>query len=136
MYDLAIDFRTRDLIVASNKDMSGRSGTDILFQRIHIRLMVARESWRLTQETREFGSRISTLLRVGQGTALASIEAAVLDALTDMTDISVNKVVASVSPTDSRKIQVDITFRPVPSTGIIRTRDDIVMSFLLPPTTL
>jgi hypothetical protein len=89
MYDLAISDHG-DLILAGSRDLEGASGTNLLDQRIVIRLRIHRGSWYYdTSET--LGSFLYRILGTDPNAAL-EVDSYVREALRPMTEISVEEV--------------------------------------------
>jgi len=89
MYDLVISDHG-DLILAGSRDLEGVSGTDLLDQRIVIRLKIHRGSWYYdTSET--LGSYLFRILGTDPNAAL-EVDTYVREALRPITEISVEEV--------------------------------------------
>lgn len=58
MWDLAIS-ENGDLVISGNRDLSGKAGTDLLEQRMIIRLKMPQGSW--IYDTSQMGSRMTQL---------------------------------------------------------------------------
>jgi hypothetical protein len=97
MWDLAISqggdlvFTPGDLIFSPSADLSGISGTDLIEQRMVMRLKVQRGSWTYDADG-SFGSQLYRLTSMTPDTAQAQAEAYVREALRDMDDIEINSV--------------------------------------------
>lgn len=89
-FDLAIS-RAGDLIVTPNRDLSGISGTDLIEQRMKIRLRVEQGTWTY-DETNSLGSQLHRLLGISPARAAAIAPAYVHEALRAMDDIEVTAV--------------------------------------------
>lgn len=89
MFDLAISDHG-DLIVAGNRDLEGISGTNLLDQRIVIRLKIQRGSWYYDTD----GTIGSFLFRVlgSDPNAALEVDTYVREALRAMPEISVEEV--------------------------------------------
>jgi hypothetical protein len=88
-YDLAIS-EHGDLILAGNRDLAGVSGTDLINQRIVIRLTIQRGAW-IFDTNGTLGSFLFRLLGQSPQSALET-DSYVREALRGMTDISVEDV--------------------------------------------
>jgi phage baseplate assembly protein W len=86
-----------DLIFSPSLDVMGISGTNLIEQRMMIRLRVQRGSWTY-DDNDSFGSQLHQLMGANSTTAMAQIDAYVREALRDMTDIVITNVNVRVEP--------------------------------------
>jgi hypothetical protein len=86
-----------DLIFSPSLDVMGISGTDLIEQRMMIRLRVQRGSWTYDEDD-SFGSNLYQVMGQNSLTATAQIDSYVREALRDMTDIEITAVNISVDP--------------------------------------
>jgi phage baseplate assembly protein W len=98
MWDLAIA-DNGDLIISGHHDLLGRSGIDLLEQRMRLRLMVHRGSWVL-DEPGTFGSNLRRLIGMSPQNAAQSAPALVREALREIDEINVDSVFVSPTETD------------------------------------
>jgi hypothetical protein len=84
MWDLAIS-EHGDLIFSANRDLAGISGTDLIDQRIGIRLRLQRASW-IYDDDGSLGSNLHTLIGLSPADAQATANALVREALREMDD--------------------------------------------------
>lgn len=109
-YDLAISSHG-DLIMSGNRDLAGVSGSDLLDQRIKLRLIVHRGTWYYdTYGT--LGSNLYKVLGVAPQAAL-EIEAYVREALRSMEEISIENIEALYNE-DLKAIVVRIEYTQTP----------------------
>lgn len=86
-----------DLIFSPSRDVMGISGTDLIEQRMMIRLRIPRGSWTYDDDD-SFGSQLHRLMGASATAGIAQIDAYVREALRDMTDIEITDVNISVNP--------------------------------------
>lgn len=89
-YDLALSGHG-DLVVSGNRDLAGISGTDLIEQRIRLRLRVQRGSW-IYDETQTLGSNLNTVIGMEPERAQSVADNLVREALIRMTEITVSGV--------------------------------------------
>jgi phage baseplate assembly protein W len=89
LYDLAIS-EHGDLILAGNRDLAGVSGTDLVNQRIRMRLLVHRGAWFYDRDG-TFGSNLHEVLGKAPSSAIQT-DAYVREALRSMEDISIEEI--------------------------------------------
>lgn len=95
-WDMAISAHG-DLVFAGNRDLAGVSGTDLLEQRMRLRLRVHRGSWTY-DEDKTLGSFLYQVIGMPPQSASDTARIYVNEALRDMTEIVVDDVVTL--PTD------------------------------------
>ena len=105
--DLAINVNTGDLIFSPNRDLQYAQGDQIIRQRIHARLMIAKP-WALDPTGGELGSRIYSFLRSTTDKAKTQLRTAVMEALAPIDEISVETV--DVSTPDQRTVRIAIQY--------------------------
>lgn len=105
--ELALDFGTRDLVIAPNKDLDIRTGQSTVDQRIRVRLWIIQGEWTLDPTGNRLGSRLRDALRLPSWRAVQEVPLIVREALEDMDDIRVMDVQCEISP-DTRKL-LDMT---------------------------
>ena len=115
--DLAIDYNTGDLKIAPSNDIGVRTGTEVLEQRIRVRLRAHAGEWHLDPTDGQLGSHLMDTTRLPTWRALTDVERVVREALAPMTDIHVRGVNASIDPKDERKITIDLAYSIVEPTG-------------------
>jgi hypothetical protein len=98
MWDLAIA-DNGDLIISGHRDLLGRSGSDLLEQRMKIRMLVQRGAWAL-DTTKTFGSNLRRLIGMPPETAAQAAPALVREALRGMDEIVVDEVQISYTNKD------------------------------------
>ena len=108
--DLAFDFQKRDLVIAPNLDWGIRTGQATVDQRIRVRLLLAQGEWDLDPTGGKLGSRLKEMFRLPPQRALVEIPLVVREALADMADISIVDVQATLSPEDTRSIDILILY--------------------------
>jgi hypothetical protein len=89
-YDLALSGHG-DLVVSGNRDLAGISGTDLIEQRIRLRLRVQRGSW-IYDETQTLGSNLNNVIGMEPERAQSVADNLVREALIRMTEITVSGV--------------------------------------------
>lgn len=87
-YDLALSDHG-DLVISGSRDLAGVSGTDLLEQRIRVRLIVTRDTWVLNPE---FGSLLQRAINLEPTLAQDAVDGFVREALADMNEITVVEV--------------------------------------------
>lgn len=95
-WDLALT-PAGDLIFSPSLDVMGISGTDLIEQRMMIRLRVPRGSWAY-DDNDSFGSQLHKLMGASATSSTTQIDAYVREALRDMTDIEITGVNIGVDP--------------------------------------
>lgn len=98
IWDLAIA-DNGDLIISGHQDLLGRSGTDLLEQRIRLRLMIHRGSWALDNQ-KTLGSNLYRLVGMTPTDAAQAAPALVREALRSMSEIVVDDVHVAATDTD------------------------------------
>ena len=115
-----MDLHTGDWIFTGNRDYAGVTGTALIAQRIHTRLVIERGSF-IYDRTGELGSHLRSLLSmpVPKGKVLA--EGIIREALEPMRDIIVSEIVLQdvtddpdIPPTSIKAI---IFWAPAPDIG-------------------
>jgi phage baseplate assembly protein W len=130
MYDLAIS-EHGDLVMAGNRDLAGISGTDLLEQRMRVRLTLHRGSWAF-DSTNTLGSSLYTLIGMSPDKAGSSIQPYVRQALRPLeTEITIDDVWVAYEQADgtftqevpiaSRSIMVIVVYHVQPSQSEITT---------------
>jgi hypothetical protein len=89
-FDLAIS-SAGDLIVSSNGDLAGISGTDLIEQRMRLRMRLQRGAWAYDDDN-TLGSQLSRLMGMAPDRAAALAPAYVQEALRAMTEIEILNV--------------------------------------------
>src|SRR5215831_7743811 len=89
-YDLALS-ALGDLVVAGNRDLAGISGTDLIEQRIRMRLRIQRGSW-IYDPTDTLGSNLNDVIGMDHNRAQTAADAFIREALVRMTEIVVDGV--------------------------------------------
>lgn len=96
MWDLAVA-PNGDLIISGNRDIAGKSGTDLLEQRMILRLKMHRGEWTY-DDNDSLGSQLYRLIGENPTRAQASAPAYVREALRDMTnEISIDDVQITIA---------------------------------------
>lgn len=117
-HDLAIS-EHNDLIFAANNDLAMVFGTDLIEQRIRLRLKMIRGQW-IYDEKKTLGSDLRSILHSPH--APLKTEAIVRAALADMKDIKIGNVDVLLSGEDGesgRQIVIRVNYVQVPSPGVI-----------------
>jgi hypothetical protein len=110
-WDLAIA-DNGDIMLAANSDLGGKSGTDLLEQRMAIRMKLIRGSW-VYDEAETLGSMLHTLIGLPPDKASATAPALVREALRAMSDeITVDDVRAF---SDAQSVQLLVFYRVLES---------------------
>ena len=122
-FDLAMDFRTGDILTGPNNDLAARSGPDVIKQRIHIRLKIPRGGWDLDPSGGFLGSRLYESLRMSRERAVTEAEALVREALEPMTDLEVKRVDVDKDSDDANRILVNIYYAPLLDSSDIALAD-------------
>lgn len=115
--DLAFDFKGGDLAVAPNKDLDRKTGSDLVEQRIRVRLKIVQGTWLLDPTGGSLGSRLVDALRLPMFRATTEIPLIVQEALEPMTDISVTNVIAAPDEDDSSSIDITIFYAILDDSG-------------------
>lgn len=90
MYDLALSDKG-DLIFSGNRDFAGVSGTDLIEQRMRLRMKVKRGTW-VYDDTQTLGSQFYTLIGQSADQIHTQIETLAREALRPMADIIIDSV--------------------------------------------
>lgn len=90
MWDLALS-PNGDLVISGHRDLSGKSGTDLLEQRMLLRLQIHRGSW-VYDDGKTLGSNLYRLIGMSATDAHSAVEPYVNEALRGMTEIKVVSV--------------------------------------------
>lgn len=93
-WDLAIDFRTGDLVWTGNNDLGSRGGEDIDKQRIHVRLFIERGEFIYDPTHGGLGSRLLDVVHLPRERAIMEAPLYVREALAPMEDIEIVSVEA------------------------------------------
>lgn len=125
---------TGDISFNANGDIGGITGTDLLEQRMKLRLRLHRGSWLYdTDET--LGSLLYRLIGMSSSDAQAVAAAYVREALRPIDEISVDNAEVSV---DSHMLTIIVDYHTVISSGSIdevtRTQDERQLEIQLPLT--
>lgn len=126
--DIAIDFRTGDLLLTANRDFAGISGPDEIVQRIHMRLVIERGTWLDDPSDGQLGSRLGDLSGMKAGRAIGEADVLIREALAPMQDIIIEDVVVEMNE-DERTLEAHITYRDIqdPNESEIDTTSTISM---------
>lgn len=124
--DLAIDYNTGDLRLAPSNDFAVRSGTEVVQQRIRVRLRIIQGEWPLDPTGGQLGSRLVDAMRSPSWRAMEEIALVIREALEPMEDIRVRSVEVNVDAKDSRKINVLIAYLATENVG---AADEDVQNF-------
>lgn len=84
MFDLALS-EHNDLVIAGNRDLAGVSGTDLIEQRIRLRLKIRRGTW-VYDEGKTLGSQLFQLIGTSPDEVHTSVGAYVREALRPMSN--------------------------------------------------
>lgn len=109
-FDLAIDYNSGDLLVASNKDLDVRSGKSVIEQRMRVRLRIHQGEWILDDTGGTLGSTLHDAQRMPVYRAIGEIPLMIEEALHSMDDISVQNVLVAQNPDDSRTVDTTIYY--------------------------
>lgn len=125
MYDLAIS-EHGDLILGANRDLAGVVGIGVTSQRIVIRLRTPRGQW-THDASGSFGSELRVLLRDNSPNTQARAENYILEALSPMSDISVENVEVNRK---GRNSEITVHYSPIVSDTELATDevDDVVLT--------
>jgi hypothetical protein len=115
--DLAFDFKVGDLAIAPNKDLDRKTGSDLVEQRIRVRLKIIQGSWLLDPTGGSLGSRLIDALRLPMFRAVTEIPLIVQEALEPMDDINVTNVVAAPNEDDSSSVDLTIYYSILDDSG-------------------
>ena len=128
-WDLALD-EHGDMMIGGHRDLLGRSGRDLIEQRMRIRLMVRRGSW-LYDTDKTLGSNLWRLVGMSEDNASASARAYVIEALRGMDEINIDDVQVK---TDSHSIVIVVLYRLADvNTGYV-SPNELSLSIALPYT--
>jgi phage baseplate assembly protein W len=105
--DLAIDYRTGDLLMSPTGDVDQRTGVGTIDQRIRVQLRVIEGHWWINPG---LGSRIHELLVMPMPFALGEAELAIREALLKIPDIRVERVDVGQSEDSSSTLTVGIYY--------------------------
>lgn len=112
MWDFALA-PNGDLIISGNRDLAGKSGTDLLEQRMILRLKLQRGSWTY-DDNDSLGSQLGQLIGDYPAKASALAPAYVREALRDMLDeisiddVQVTQGIRSITLTLSYTVLADL----------------------------
>lgn len=110
MYDLAIS-NHGDLIMAASRDLGGVSGTDLLDQRVMLRLTIHRGTWYYDLD-QTLGSNLYHVLGTSPDSAL-EIDAYVREALRPMDqEISIEDILPEYD-SDTKALSVQVTYSQI-----------------------
>lgn len=109
-FDLAIDYNTGDLKLSPRRDIDVRTGTEVLAQRIRVRLRVIQGEWVLDPENGALGSRMIDLMRMSIWQAELDAPRIIREALEPMDDIQINSVTCQIDPKDNRRLIVGLQY--------------------------
>lgn len=97
-YDLVIS-EHGDLVFGSNRDLAGISGTDLIEQRIKLRLKIQRGSWTYDEDG-DLGSRLNSISSMNPDQLEVMAKTYAIEALQDLDEISIVDVHTDVSSQD------------------------------------
>lgn len=97
-FDLAIS-EHGDLVFGSNRDLAGISGSDLIEQRIKLRLKIQRGSWTY-DEAGELGSRLSSITNMRPDQLEVMAKTYATEALQSLDEITVVDVETKLSSQD------------------------------------
>jgi phage baseplate assembly protein W len=106
MFDLTIS-EHGDLVLAGNRDLAGVSGTDLVNQRIRLRLIVHRGEWFYDRDG-TFGSNLHDILGKSPASAIQT-DAYVREALRSMEDISIEDISTDYDE-DAKSLFVSVSY--------------------------
>lgn len=144
MYDLAIS-EYGDLIMGANHDLAGISGSDLIDQRIRMRLMIRRGSW-VFDDDGTLGSNLFRVIGMSPADASSSVLPLVREALRGMEDeISITDIqiayqnsdgVLSLSSEGARSIVIIVRYNivvpPSELSGVSQGSEGREISITLP----
>lgn len=105
-FDLAIS-EHGDLVLAGHRDLGGKSGTDLLEQRMLLRLRLMRGAWTF-DDTDTLGSNLHHISGMAPAKAIEIAPAYVREALRPVDDVTIEDVKAT---TDGQNLTMIITYR-------------------------
>lgn len=111
-WDLAVS-ENGDFVFAAHRDLAGVSGTDLIEQRIRLRLRIVRGSW-VFDTDKTLGSYLHQLVGMNPVKASGLAPAYVREALRTMTEISVDDVLLSYT---DRDLTLEIRYHVLLSPG-------------------
>lgn len=128
-WDLAIS-EHGDFIFNANRDLAGVSGTDLIEQRMKIRMRLMRGSWTY-DEAGTLGSNLRSLVGMAPDRAATVAPALVREALRPMDEIVVDDVRVD---TTSRDITLVVSYHllQLPDEAIMTDIEERQLSFTLP----
>lgn len=112
-WDLAIDYSTGDLKIASNKDFEARIGEGTIKQRIMVRLKIDQGEWHLDPSGGRLGSRMREISRLPVWRAKDEVELVIREALAPMDDISIQAVTVIVPEDNNKTVEARIEYLPI-----------------------
>lgn len=128
MWDLGIS-ENGDLMIAGHRDLLGRSGTDLIEQRMRLRLIIERGSWNLDQNG-TIGSNLRRIIGMSPEQSAQTAPVFVQEALRDMDEIVVDDVF--VDPSD-HDLKVNVLYRMKDtSQGFLTSSEELQMTISLP----
>lgn len=126
-WDLAIS-ENGDLIISGHRDLLGRSGQDLIEQRIRLRLSIRRGSW-IYDTDGTLGSNLFQLINMPPDRAQQAARAFVNEALRGMNEIVVDDVDVTY---DSHSVTLIVNYRMKDvNTGFIEP-GELSLSIALP----
>src|SRR5262245_49402333 len=114
-HDLAISDHN-DLIFSANRDLAMVFGTDLIEQRIRLRLKIIRGQW-IYDETKTLGSELRQILHEARQKDGAKVEALVRAALVPIKDVHIGAIDIFQGESE-RELMVRVNYSTVPSTGL------------------
>lgn len=127
VWDLAIA-DNGDLIISGHGDLLGRSGIDLIEQRMRVRLIVPRGGWTFDRDGR-FGSNLTKLIGMKPDDAQIAVGAFVNEALRTMDEINVTSADVILSDHD---MIVSVRYRLTNVEGTPMAPTERVISISLP----
>lgn len=128
MWDLALS-EHGDLMISGHGDLLGKSGVDLIEQRMLIRLRVLRGGW-IYDTAKNFGSNLRRLIGTPPADAEVTATALVREALRDIDEITVEDVTAT--PQADRGILLVIYYRlRDTANGFVETGEERQLSISL-----
>lgn len=110
-WDIKCNLQTGDWEFKPNRDLAVAIGTDVMQQRVHTRLVIARGAW-FYDATGTLGSRLHELFPLPYTIGASAIEQMAREALAPMDDLAIDEVQVVGNEDDERKIDVRIVYRP------------------------
>ena len=105
-WDLALD-GNGDVIMSGSHDLLGRSGTDLIEQRMRLRMKLHRGEW-FYDNSDTLGSQLYRLLGMSPDRAMLMLPAYVREALSPIEGISIDDI--QTKTTDSGEISVVVIY--------------------------